>query len=118
MTLIQTLQFAKNGIMYFHYHGVIPPFFLIFFFGGEGVGPRNFKTLFKGGAEKIQYYRGKLTFRGDLKRIYSNNYLFGMITSSNNSFDQTIRVPTRSGFSDFVDFVRIGKISQDNHYVT
>ena len=115
MTLIQTLQFTKNGIMYFHYHGVISPFFFFFLGGG---GPRNFKTLFKGGAEKIQYYRGNLTFRGDLKRIYSNNYLFGMITSSNNSFDQTIRVPTRSGFSDFVDFVRIGKISQDNHYVT
>ena len=32
-------------------------------------------------------------------------------------FHQTIRVGTQSGFSDFVDFVRITKTSQDNHYV-
>ena len=32
-------------------------------------------------------------------------------------FHQTIRVGTQSRFPDFVDFVRISKISQDNHYV-
>ena len=32
-------------------------------------------------------------------------------------FHQTIRVGTQSGFPDFADFVRISKISQDNHYV-
>ena len=30
-------------------------------------------------------------------------------------FNQTIRVATRSEFSDFVDFVRISEISQDNY---
>ena len=52
-----------------------------------------------------------------MKWIYSNSYLFEMITSSNISFDQTVRVAIRSEFSDFVDFVRINKISPDNHYV-
>ena len=40
-----------------------------------------------------------------------------MITSGNISFNQTIRVAARSEFSDFVDFVRISEISQDNYYV-
>ena len=52
-----------------------------------------------------------------MKLIYSNNYLFQMITSGNISFNQTIRVAARSEFSDFVDFVRISEISQDNYYV-
>ena len=41
-----------------------------------------------------------------MQQIFSKNYFFEMITSSNISFYQTIRVAT-SGFSDFVDFVRI-----------
>ena len=52
-----------------------------------------------------------------MKQIYSDNYLVQMINSSIIRFDQTISVATQSGFSDFVDFVRISKISQDNHYV-
>ena len=40
-----------------------------------------------------------------------------MITSNNISFDQTIVVPTWSGFSGFVDFVSIIKINQDHHYI-
>lgn len=43
-----------------------------------------------------------------------------MITSNEVSFDQTVRflrIATQSGFSDFADFVRTSKISQDNHYV-
>ena len=47
-----------------------------------------------------------------MKWIYSNNYLFEMISASNISFDQTIRIRTRSGFFDFVDFVKISKISK------
>ena len=52
-----------------------------------------------------------------MKWIYSNNYLFEIITSSDISFHQTINIVTRLGFSDFVDFVRISKISHYNHYV-
>ena len=40
-----------------------------------------------------------------------------MINFSIISFDQTIEVSTRSRFSDFVDFVRISKICQDNHHI-
>ena len=52
-----------------------------------------------------------------MKWIYSNNYLFEIITSTDISFHQTINIVTRLGFSDFVDFVRISKISHYNHYV-
>ena len=40
-----------------------------------------------------------------------------MINPSNWSSDQTVRVATRSGFSDSANFLRISKISQDNLYV-
>ena len=39
--------------------------------------------------------------------VSPNNYLLEMITSIAIICDQTIRVATRSGFSNFVDFVRI-----------
>ena len=52
-----------------------------------------------------------------MKWIYTNNYLFEIITSSNISFSPNNQGCTQSGFSDFVDFVRITKTSQDNHYV-
>ena len=45
-----------------------------------------------------------------MKWTYLNDKLFE-ITFSNISFDQTIRVATRLGISDFVDLVRISKIS-------
>ena len=49
-----------------------------------------------------------------MKWTYSNNCMFEMIASINISFDQTIKVATQLGLSDFVDF---SKLSQDNHYV-
>ena len=52
-----------------------------------------------------------------MKLTFSNIYLFETITFNNISFNHTIRTATQSGFSAFVDFVRINKISQDNHYI-
>ena len=49
-----------------------------------------------------------------MKWTYSNNCMFEMIASINISFDQTIKVATQLGLSNFVDF---SKLSQDNHYV-
>ena len=51
------------------------------------------------------------------KCIYSNNYLLEMINSSTINFDQTISAVTGSRFSNFVDFVRITEINQNNDYV-
>ena len=47
--------------------------------------------------------------------LFKNIYLLEMINFSEISFHQTIKVATWSGFSDFVDFLRIIKINEGNH---
>lgn len=59
---------------------------------------------------------------GSIKKVKLNKFIqpitcFKWLLPLNISFDQTVGVTTPSGLSDFVDFVRISKISQDNHYV-
>ena len=51
------------------------------------------------------------------QKVSFKNYLLELISSSYIIFDETVKVPTRSGFGDFVVFVEISKISQDNHYI-